>query len=108
VTFDEVVIGKVKANRRNEVLTLLAEGQRQASETAHMETGGSVQPLHVAGRDEVFVPVARIDEFPGGGNTRRAVTAIVDLLVSVNLDDLGIVHFRTESLSYSARTRKSR
>jgi hypothetical protein len=100
VTFDEVVIGKVKANRRNKVLTLLAECQRQAGKTAHMKAGRRVQPFDIASRDEVFVRIARIDELVRGSNTRRAVAAIVDGFIAVDFDDLGVVHFRTKSLIY--------
>ena len=62
MTLYEVVIGEMKTNRRDEVLTLLAEGQRKASKTAHVQPSGSVQPLNIAGRDKVFVWIAGIDE----------------------------------------------
>src|ERR1700730_6707335 len=100
VASDEVVIGKVKANRRHEILTLLAEGQRQTSKAAHVQPSRRIQPFDIAGRDEVFVRIARIDEFLRGGHTRRAVAAIAHLIVAVRFDDLGIVHFRTKSLVY--------
>ena len=54
----EVVIGEVQPNRSHEVLALLAESQCQAGETAHVKPRGSVQPLHVAGGDQVNIGVA--------------------------------------------------
>ena len=53
VPFDEVVIGEVKANRRLKVLPLLAESQREPGKPAHVKASGSVQPLDVAGRNQV-------------------------------------------------------
>ena len=99
VTLYEVVIGEVQTNRSNEVLMLLAEGQRKAGETAHVQPGRCIQPFNVAGRNQVFVWIARIDELLSGLDTRRwAVAAIVHLIVAVDFDDLGVVNILPESL----------
>jgi hypothetical protein len=62
VTLYEVVIGKVQSNRSNEVLTLLAKGQRETGKTPHVKTSRRIQPFDIAGRYEVFIRIARIDE----------------------------------------------
>src|SRR5271166_6210471 len=55
VPLDEVVIGEVESDRSREVLPFLAESQRKPSETAHVQPSGSVQPLDVAGRNQVKI-----------------------------------------------------
>ena len=63
---DEVVIGKVQSDRRLEVLALLGECQRQTGQTAHVQPRGCVQPLYVAGRNQIKFGMPGIDLLFGG------------------------------------------
>jgi hypothetical protein len=57
VTLHKVVIGEVQTYRRNEVLTLLAEGQRKAGEAAHVKASRSIQPFDVEIKSSSGLPV---------------------------------------------------
>ncbi len=54
----KIVIGEVQGDRCLKVLTLLTEGQREASEPPHVKAGGRVEPLNVAGRNSVYIGIA--------------------------------------------------
>jgi hypothetical protein len=82
----------VKRNRSFKILAFLAESQREASQAAHMKSGCSVQPLDVAGRNQVRIGPTGNDLLFGRYKFRLAVPALAfGGLVPVGLDDLAVI-----------------
>src|ERR1017187_1377097 len=95
----EVVVGEMKANGCFEVLSLFAECQSQPSQTTHMKASRGVEPLDIAGGDQIDCRLARNDHLLGRDKFRRAVASMIfDCFSTVDFDDLPVVGIAAKSL----------
>lgn len=97
----KVVVHVKQSNHGGVVLKLLAEGVRQASESAHVHTHVEILTLHVASRDVLLIRGA--DHFDAlGAKTLRGAVALLSLrIVAEYLDQLRVVDLVTERVRNS-------
>src|SRR5882757_1513370 len=96
---NEVIKSHVERDSRFQVVQLLAERIGKPSKAAKVHSHGQIGPLDMAGRDSFNLRTSTDPDWYGVQNLRRRVPVrTLSPSFSVNLDELGVVHFRSKAI----------
>jgi hypothetical protein len=96
---NKVVKRHIERDSRFQVVQLLAERIGESRKAAKMHSHAQIGPLDVTGRDSFDLRTATdLDWYSVQNLCRRIPVGAFAVLPSVNFDELGVVHFRSEAI----------